>query len=402
MQVSRGMGGAVTKISALRLVLLACLAYAAAASGSCPGKVAGVCDTPVRTRADMPTLPADCTVTVRYVERLIAALGVLADIFSSYHSGLSLSVSCPGRPLPGGARAGVPADMTFQYYALDFPYGAVFPIQLVDGAQPDWNDTAIVTYTPAANLTDWDKVHTIGTMTAAAFNVWCDWVPGYAESHPGYELWSVWSATSVTASQKWYNETICDTFSQAALIAMYTAGADFAASAGLRLDRNYIAFITGGAAPTAVDLGDPAALQQVNDFWRAMKELLVSHRVQNISEFATAVADIAGGVVYVYDPPNDGYLRATLVAPFIGVDGIYQQMVLPWQSNGGGSSASTTKEKLSATDDAGIAIGALVVVLLLVVVGAYCTKCSKTAPNDVDIYGDNEMERWHSDFQIFL
>ena len=36
------------------------------------------------------------------------------------------------------------------------------------------------------------------------------------------------------------------------------------------------------------------------------KELLVSHRVQNVSEFATAVAGIAGGVVYVYDPPNRG------------------------------------------------------------------------------------------------
>ena len=71
------------------------------------------------------------------------------------------------------------------------------------------------------------------------------------------------------------------------------------------------------------------------------------------------------------------YLRAALVAPFIGVDGMYQQMVLPWQSGGGsgggggGGSASTTEEKLSATDDAGIAIGAAVVVLLLVVVGAY-------------------------------
>jgi len=70
--------------------------------------------------------------TPRPPRRLIASLGVLADIFSSYHSGLSLSVSCPGRP--GWAPADVPADMTFQYYALDFPYGAVFPVQLVDGA----------------------------------------------------------------------------------------------------------------------------------------------------------------------------------------------------------------------------------------------------------------------------
>ena len=44
--------------------------------------------------------------TPRPPRRLIASLGVLADIFSSYHSGLSLSVSCPGRP--GGGSRGCP------------------------------------------------------------------------------------------------------------------------------------------------------------------------------------------------------------------------------------------------------------------------------------------------------
>jgi hypothetical protein len=289
----------------------------------------------VRSRADLPTLPAHCPgVKVFWNEQLISELGLAAQLLQTYHSGVTAEL------LPGGDEACAAGTrdlvhgMTLEFVAVHFPFGAVFP-KVAENAPPVWSNDAVVLFSQdmrSGHRRNWTDSHEIGTMTATAFNRWMDYPVAFARNNPGYELFDVWSHP-VDPETRWFNASICTAFSVGALVNAYNNnddGVDFSASANTLLYRNWIPMLTD-RKPQVVDLGDPGQLKDVNAFYGTLGAV-ASQKIGSMLAFVQRlVAELRDGAFYVYDTPRKRYLKVALVRPYVGIVGMYQPIQLPWQ-----------------------------------------------------------------------
>lgn len=277
----------------------------------------------IRSRSDLPTLPSNCTLQVYYVERIISAGGVAAEMLQAYHSGVGFDTRSCSPQLP---------TLLLEWYALDFPYGAVLPY-LTGSTGLSWNNTAVVGMVPF-NSSDWDKVHLVGSVTGAQFNAWSPWVIQYSHDNPAYQVWDVWSAAEPSEATRFFNDSICTSFSQSALIELWRLGANFTTQEPLQ--RDYIPLLTH-ESPRTVDMNNSTAAAGVRAFYSAFSHLAhlqFANRSQFVDELSALVMT---GNAYVYDAKRDVYLHVVLSAPYLGLsanDTLYQQMMMPWQRPG--------------------------------------------------------------------
>jgi hypothetical protein len=129
----------------------------------------------IRTRSDLPTVPGYCTVQTYYVEHLLHALGTAAELLQAYHSAVAFESTDCSTQMP---------RMVLEWYALDFPYGAILPN--FANSTLVWNNTAVVGMVPL-NMSHWTKVHHIGNVSGTVFNAYCDWVLRFSMANPAYE-----------------------------------------------------------------------------------------------------------------------------------------------------------------------------------------------------------------------
>ena len=159
----------------------------------------------IRDRHDLPSLPGNCTVYAMYVEEKIEALGPVADMLSTFHSGVAFDA--------WGCNTGPQQHHHFlvEWAALDFPFGAILPS--INGSVLEWKNTAVA-FLSDYNASDWTKVHIVGSLSGTQFNAWAQWVLDYCKSNPAYQVWDVWSAPTLEKAMRFFNDTICDSFSQ--------------------------------------------------------------------------------------------------------------------------------------------------------------------------------------------
>lgn len=275
-------------------------------------------------RSVVPALPPDCDVEVWYVEQEIEALGAVGRLLQSYHCGLVFHVSTLLAPPPLTV-------FTLQYYAVDFPFGALFPISVEDGAGPVWNNEAVVAFTPGEDPHRWTKGRSlVGRTTGAIVNALCDWVVSeFTPSHPGYQLFDVLDAPQAGgATRTWVSACVCDTFVHASLRQLPSLGAHFTSQQPLY--RNYVPLISP-SAPERVDLSNVAERAALNGYYSALLELVTRGLgARTLPQLLHWLAERLE-YVYIHDARSGGYHRVELAPPYLCPSRLYQRMALPWQ-----------------------------------------------------------------------
>lgn len=233
--------------------------------------------------------------------------------------------------------------ITLGFWAKDFGIGTTIPAVTADG-RVLWQNEASVGWFSSVNMTDWPTKVAIGSATGGVINAWLDWVAKYDEEHQQYLPWSVWDSPMLTSStQRYFDETICHSFTEAGLKQLYTLGADFTPSvqSNAPLCRNYLPFI--GAGPV-VDIGPIKEARDAYDFFNFLNEsisVLQGEKHPDAKRFEAMVRSAVKGemlrtgrkVPMAYILSGSNYFRAVLKSPFFAnhVRYLNQRMILPWQ-----------------------------------------------------------------------
>ena len=267
-------------------------------------------------------------------EQIIAELGFAAELLQTYHSGVTVSL-LPNSPPQCSAMGAVPqTGMTLEYIALKFPFGAILPMLHGDDQLPTWSNQASVQFSNdmfSGQGRNWTDTHRIGTMSAVAFNAWMNYPVQFIDTHPGYELFDVWT-NAVDAENQFIDASICTTFSVGALRNAYVSSGDvdFSESSSTVLYRNFVPMITE-KEPTLVDTTDLRQLQQLNAFYAIVSDL-ARRKIHNMVSFVEELTrELSGRAFYVYNTKNNTYFKVELSSPYIGIVGMYQPMQLQWQ-----------------------------------------------------------------------
>eukprot|EP00747_Dinoflagellata_sp_TGD_P192795 gnl/TRDRNA2_/TRDRNA2_58128_c0_seq1.p1 gnl/TRDRNA2_/TRDRNA2_58128_c0~~gnl/TRDRNA2_/TRDRNA2_58128_c0_seq1.p1 ORF type:complete len:446 (+),score=55.18 gnl/TRDRNA2_/TRDRNA2_58128_c0_seq1:77-1339(+) len=294
-------------------------------------------DTYIHSRGQLPSIPAG-QYEVWYAEQAIEDLGVVGRMLQFYHSGLVF------RPVNhGGARRAGEGIFTLQYYATDFPYGAIFPKGVGDDGLPIWNNSAVIAYTNGYDTERWTMgEQLVGEASAEVLMKFFDWIlDDFIPKHPGYQIFDVWDrAVLHPQTQVFWEGSMCDRFTHEGLRQLYTLGANMTIKQGrgrsrgriwLRdvsnapVYRNYVPLLSD-SRPETVDLGDPAQVEQVNAFFGLMCNLVQKGLSEkSFEEFVQARGD-QSEFWYVYDSVNKNYLRVSLVKPYLSQQNLYQEM----------------------------------------------------------------------------
>lgn len=112
-------------------------------------------------------------------------------------------------------------------------------------------------------------------------------------------------------------------------------------------NRNYQPLITN-TRPTVVDLSDRSQLADVNKFWKALSDEMIKHETPQ--QFVDALVELSRGIVYVYDPPRNRYLKVKLASPYVNFR--YDPMALPWQQHGEHGATNDPQERSKHSDNA--------------------------------------------------
>lgn len=319
-------------------------------------------------RAVVPLLAPDCDVEVWYVEQVIEEMGPVGRLLQAYHCGLIFRVSA--------ASGGAPPPLsvfTLQYYAVDFPHGALFPIAVDEATGPRWNNEAVVAFTAGEDLGRWTKGYKlVGCTQGSVVNALGDWIlKDYAPSHPGYQVFDCFDAPLAGGStRKWIDGSFCDTFAHAALEVLPRLGARFTSQEPLY--RNYVPLLSL-TAPEKVDMGDPAQRAALNKYYSTLLELVTKGlSTRSLPQVLHWLGDRLE-YVYIFDSVSGVYQRVLLAPPYLDPSRMYQRMALPWQSGSGNGERPTSLRDLNggpkpsamAADEllSGLAVGTKALVL---------------------------------------
>lgn len=293
-------------------------------SGRGSGRGGRYVQTPIQSRKMLPeAVPLESRWNVWYAEQYIE-LGstALSEVFQTTHSGILMRSEAVVH-FDDGTIA--PREMTFEYFAMYFPLGAVLPKVHDDGAL-EWQNDACVGYSDIIEERRWSKSQLyVGTLDGCALNAYLDWVVAYGSRQQRYQLFDVWDAPQLTsATTRYVRCSVCDSFSESSLAFMHGAGGELRQDAVLY--RNYVPLLTD-RTPESVDMCNEQQAQHVAAFYRAMNDAVRIN--QNLVDFLDTVAS-SMRVFYVYGD-NGTYLRVRLVPPYVALGSLYQPMRdAPW------------------------------------------------------------------------
>lgn len=226
--------------------------------------------------------------------------------------------------------------LVFGFWADRFDQSTVIPELTSDGLV--WKNIAHVSWFGSVDLSDWPTDLRIGYASGEAVNEWMsDWVLEFAKDHTVYQPWSIWSAPDVVNSRHFIDESICHTFTEEAMKALWRIGANFSESSDQVFCRNYLPFVA--KTMQQVPTGDAPSQEAVLGFYSTFYHLLSDFQNQNGDQmFCDAVHDLLSAYqephMYVFDGAS--YYKAELKAPYFGSAAhLYQRMVLPWQDTSG-------------------------------------------------------------------
>lgn len=289
---------------------------------------------PVTKRSDLPTIPTTCPgIQLYWNEQIISELGFVALLLQTYHSGVTAKLLPSSKPECNNMPLLNANGMTLEYVAINFPIGAILP-QIKDNNLPVWSNQAVVQFSTDMHSgirRNWTDSHFIGTMTPQAFNDWMNYPVEFGLTHPFYQLFDVWTS-AVSPSTKFISGSVCTTFSVNALIAAYNSNGnvDFASSADQILYRNYLPMITE-TTPIVLEVNDTKQLQEINSFYAILNDL-AQEKINSLFQFVERLRiELKDRLFIVYQRNKDVYHGVSLASPYLGVVGIYQPMVLPWQ-----------------------------------------------------------------------
>ena len=216
-------------------------------------------------RADMPTLPDTVELDVFYAEESI--MGTVGSLFNLTHSGLILHAK--------SSSPGVPSAMTFQYFGVTFGTDVILPKikpNAMGGKDLEWRNNSMICYSPVdLPKGRWGAVKQhIGTCSGKAFNQWCEWVAGYADRNPGYQMWDVWDHYDAAIANRFLSASKCDDFIDSAMREMYRCGAKLDTQETLY--KNTVPFLTK-QRPQPMDMSKPDDAREVCAFYEHLYTL---------------------------------------------------------------------------------------------------------------------------------
>ena len=129
------------------------------------------------------------------------------------------------------------------------------------------------------------NVTTVGTATGKILNEWFKEAVLWAQQHPGYSLFSVWDRPEVERHTAYVEDSICDSFTEWGLKALYKLGSKFSVEGALC--RNYFPFISN-TSPRKLDLSS-SDMDKVTDFYGTIESLMLKGTTfRDLAEFGSA------------------------------------------------------------------------------------------------------------------
>jgi hypothetical protein len=266
---------------------------------------------------------------------------------------------------------------------------------LVPDTELHWADEAIVAYSPVVDHNYWASQQTIGTISGAQFNSLAAWVvqwqathatlntvdaaqqcnpclhsrppPGqspphsahrnpssglehgrigrahhhtehaaWQATHSHYQPWDVWDRPTLgPETTVYWNSTVCDSFSQAAIAQLAASGA---ALSHEPIRRNYAPLISQQPLHR-VDMANAGQRAQVATYYLALGRAgqLIQSKTGSQSEMKQVLDSITrGGVAFIHDGESGDYWRVTLSKPHHHgqhISVVRDVAMLPWQHN---------------------------------------------------------------------
>lgn len=220
--------------------------------------------------------------------------------------------------------------MLIEYAGIYFP-ASMFPTKNPD-ATLRWDDDAVVAWQPEENRTDWlaeaNRTH-LGHIKGSDLNKYFDWVTQWRQEHQGYQVWSVWDNSSIIHANRRFNDSVCHTFTEESIVAMYNLGAKFTTEQVIC--RNYFPYVAKTGV-TPVDMNNYTLRTKVDKYYDTLDYVLKGN-FSDFDAFAEHLREMLERLngVYVHArTSNESYSFARLTPPFLSSQ-IYQRLVLPWQ-----------------------------------------------------------------------
>lgn len=193
------------------------------------------CD--VQHRGDLPSFQDNATYEAFLVSHPVEGSGSLgmkitSFIFGLHHTAVALR------------KAGGPDEIMLEFYALNFGPGVVVPT--IHNGVLVWPDKAVIGWKSVINSTEWPRQVSLGHVRGSVVNAFMDWIPTWLAAHGTYEVWSAWDGPALKSGmRRYYDETTCHTFTEAALASLYSLGAKLASTDVLC--RNYVVLVSKGS-----------------------------------------------------------------------------------------------------------------------------------------------------------